>query len=91
MENEGAKITDDAGKAEVLNDFFSSVLTDETPLDSTHYHANDNKNPKNILRDIEFTVDDVRKKLASLKANKASGPDAVNVNVMRKNFVSSIY
>ena len=84
LENEGAKITDDAGKAEVLNDFFSSVLTDETPLDSTHYHANDNKNPKNILRDIEFTVDDVRKKLASLKANKASGPDAVNVNVMRQ-------
>ena len=35
------------------------------------------------MRDIEITVDEVRKKLANLKANKASGPDGISVNVLR--------
>ena len=84
LEHEGGKITDDSKKADIMNDFFCSVLTDETPMDSSHTtRPSDSSRPKVILRDIDFSVSDVRLKLSKLKANKASGPDGLNVNVMR--------
>ena len=82
LEQNDRKITDDTQKADILNDFFCSVLTDETPVDSSH-NVKDNNPPKHILRDIDITVEDVRKKLSKLKPNKASGPDGISVNVLR--------
>ena len=76
------KVTDDSAKAELLNSFFISVNCQEPPIDSSHTYTEANSN-KFILRDIEITVDEVRKKLANLKANKASGPDGISVNVLR--------
>ena len=74
-------MTEGEAKAEILNSFFASVLTDETPTDSSHHNMS--TNPENILRDIDITADDVRKKLSKLKPNKASGPDGISVNVIR--------
>ena len=82
LEHNGSLVYDDTGKAEVLNSFFVSVNTDEPPLESSQYLPTDNE-PKPVLRDIKFSVDDVRKKLIKLKANKASGPDELNVNVLK--------
>ena len=44
---------------------------------------NSTENPTFILRDIAITAEDIRKRLVKLKANKASGPDAISVNVLR--------
>ena len=82
LEENGIKTTDDTKKAEMLNNFFISVNTDETPLDSSHLNM-EYKAPTFILRDIEVTLSEVRKKLCKLKANKASGPDNISINVLR--------
>ena len=82
LQHEGLKVTDDETKAELLNSFFVSVTTDEPPLEP-HHHNTDGSNPQIILRDINFSVQDVRNKLSKLKANKASGPDGISVNVLR--------
>ena len=63
----------------MLND---SITTDETPLDTSHLNM-DFKAPTFILRDNEITLQKVRTKLYKLKANKASGPDNISVNVLR--------
>ena len=81
LEHNGSKITDDEAKADILNNFFVSVTKDEPPTES--YHFESSSSPTFILRDITFSVSDVRKKLSKLKANKASGPDGVSVNVLR--------
>ena len=61
LEHEGSKVTEDGAKAEILNSFFVSVRTDEHPLELYHF-TSDSENPKFILRDIHFSVEDVRKK-----------------------------
>ena len=77
--HEGKQITEDPLKAEILNKTFISVLTDEPPLEFMP------ERPKvdNVLLDFVFTPEAVREKLVKLKMNKASGPDGVNVNVLR--------
>ena len=82
LEDNGSKVTEDSAKANLLNSFFISVNTDETPLDSSHKFTS-TTTPEFILRDIVITPDDVRKKLSKLKPNKASGPDGISVNVLR--------
>ena len=59
-----------------------SVTKEEPPTEAYHFENNSDP-PKFILRDINFSASDVRKKLAKLKANKASGPDGISVNVLR--------
>ena len=81
LEKEITKVTDDKVKAEMLNSFFSSVLTDELPelpdLDTT-------PTPDFILKDFEITIPMVRKKMSKLKSNKASGSDNISVNILRE-------
>ena len=81
LEKEDTKVTDDKEKAEMLNNFFSSVLTDEPPdlpnFDST-------PTPEFILKDFEITTPMIRKKMSKLKTNKASGPDNISVNIMKE-------
>jgi len=74
-------ISDDTAKANILNDYFVSVLTDEPPLDSNMLPT---EPLTQRLSELHVTQEDIRKKLQQLKANKASGPDNVNVNVLRQ-------
>ena len=83
LQSEGKKFTEDQDKAQILNNFFSSVLTNETPVDSSH-HNSEGDGPQFVLRDIHVTTEAVRKKLLKLKNNKAAGPDNISVNVMRQ-------
>ena len=79
----GRNITNDEDKAEILNNFFAPVLTDEPDSDLL-FARPPPKDIKHILEDIEVTPDTVRKKLTHLKANKANGPDDISINVLRR-------
>ncbi len=69
-------------KAELLNTFFASVMTEEPPLIGSIPQSKCECNSE--IHDTEITPEDVRKKLASLRKNKASGPDNIHVNVLRE-------
>ena len=82
LEEEGAKYTDDTQKATILNKYFASVLTKEPEIVLPLPRCDQDVN--HILTDLEVTPDMVRRKLLKLKPNKASGPDDINVNVLRR-------
>ena len=68
--------------AEKLNSFFSSVTVDEPPLDFDRVDGVEE--PEYVLRDLHITAEKVRKKPCKFKANKASVPDNISVNVLRQ-------
>ena len=78
----GERISDDTKKAELLNDFFASVLTDESDINKSEM-PDLGENVDSVLKDISWDPEDVRFKLIQLKADKAAGPDLVSVNVLR--------
>ena len=80
LEIDGRKITEDHEKADALNNFFTSVLINEPPIDSLPNQPNVDF----ILRDFHITPQMVREKLLRLKQNKASGPDGISVNILRQ-------
>ena len=80
--HEGEKITDDSAKAKILNEYFISVLTQEPEILGSLPEVVDAK-PQNLLEDFTILQDTIRKKLTRLKANKASGPDQISINVLR--------
>ena len=80
--HEGEKITDDSAKAKILNEYFISVLTQEPEIIGSLPEVVDAK-PQNLLEDFTILQDTIRKKLTRLKANKASGPDQISINVLR--------
>ena len=81
LEKEDTKVTDDKEKAEMLNNFFSSVLRNEPPdlpnFDST-------PTPEFILKDFEITTPMIRKIMSKLITNKASGSDNISINIMKE-------
>ena len=81
LEKDGVKVSEDGAKADILNDFFCSVLTDEPPV--THSIPFD-VHTTSPCYNIKITPDHVREKLATLKPNKACGTDGVRVNVLRE-------
>ena len=81
LEVNGEKVYDDRGKADCLNSFFSSVLTEESPLRQTLPIKTDRC--EKSTRFSPFTEEQVRNKLLKLKPNKSCGPDGIHVNVLR--------
>ena len=82
LEKDGVKVTEDCEKAEILNDFFASVLKVEPEEDIINFPLHNSATSANIY-DIVITPDTVREKLLKLHLNKACGPDGLHVNVMR--------
>lgn len=82
LHDSGERITDDSRKAEMLNDYFISVLTDETEINRSEI-PEAGENVEHVLKDIHWDPEDVREKLMKLKMNKASGPDLINVCVLK--------
>ena len=82
LEGPGNKlINDDKEKAEILANFFSSVLTkenmDNVPTISGSRIEDD-------LTDYEVKVEEVRQKLAALNLNKSPGPDNIHPCVLKE-------
>ena len=72
-------VTDDLDKAEAFSDYFSTVFTVETNIDSINF---DNVMPDNLMPEINLTEMEVGKKLSELNVNKSFGPDLVHPRVL---------
>ena len=73
LELDGRKFTKDSDKAEILNSFFCSVLTDDPLLDFTT-HGTPTTNPIHILRDITITADDIWKNTSQALSKQSIRP-----------------
>ena len=78
---EGKNFSDDQTKANILNNYFISVLTDESG--SLHSLPTLHTDVKYTLCNLDILPTELRTKLTKLKPDKASGPDLLNVNVLR--------
>ena len=78
----GSIISSDEGMANILNEYFTSVYTEEDtseiPIVPIVYRGN------NPLRKIEITVDKVKMKLKKLNSNKSAGPDGFYPRVIKE-------
>ncbi|BHF85598.1 hypothetical protein SprV_1002876700 [Sparganum proliferum] len=79
-ENNEDIIENDA-KVEHLSRFFVSVFTDETDFDEAGLPAG---TTNEIIENIDFTEEDVRKELLALKEGKSPGPDQIPAKVLRE-------
>ena len=71
---DGTTTNNDLDKANVLNDFFSSVFVCEGDSLSPPFSADFT----NILNNVNVTIKDMEKQLKSLKVNKSPGPDGIH-------------
>ena len=75
-------VTDDSQMADMLNTYFCSVFTNENLAnmrDPEQLYMGDN-----LLKDVEFTAEKVKKKLSHLKPSAAPGPDGVWSRILHK-------
>nr|VZI15341.1 unnamed protein product [Spirometra erinaceieuropaei] len=79
-ENNEDIIENDA-KAVNLSRFLVSVFTDETDFDETGSPAG---TTDEIIENIDFTEEDVRKELLALKEGKSPGPDQIPAKVLKE-------
>jgi hypothetical protein len=81
LEANGMKAETDQQKAEVLNNFFSSVFTHEECSDIPHFEDRPYTSP---LDDITFSSEQIKKVLDKLNPNKSPGPDKVHPRILRE-------
>ena len=78
LKKQGHLVSDDRGKAEILNDQFQSVFTNETPMDNfTHGKSYPS------MAEIHVSVDGVIKLMKDLQENKAPGPDGITPKILK--------
>ena len=73
--------TTDKEKAEVLCKFFSDVFIREDLINVPTFEEHQGIDN---LDDINFTADDVEKKLENLKIGKSPGPDGIHPRVLKE-------
>ncbi|PKU40633.1 rna-directed dna polymerase from mobile element jockey-like [Limosa lapponica baueri] len=79
----GAMVLEDAGKAELLNAFFASVFTAQaTPQEPWNLKESEEVWTKEDLPLAE--EDEVRDQLRSLYIHKSMGPDGIHLRVLRE-------
>ena len=81
IDKDGNKVQSDKGKADLLNDFFCSVFTEERTNDIPNCDATDSST---FLGSIEFTKEKVLKKLKNIDSSKSGGPDGIRANVLKE-------
>lgn len=67
-------ITEDTAKAEVFNQYFNSVFTDESLSDLSSIKSSLNIQ-SSIITSVDFSPNDVYQELLQLNVSKACGPD----------------
>jgi len=78
-DSQGEMISESRAKAEMLNDFFSTVFTKEDTTDTPVL------NPlcESKLEDIEVDVEVIRSKLSNVKEDKAAGDDNMSPRILK--------
>ena len=79
LRKDGLLVSDDVGKAEILNAQFESVFTSEEPMDNLP--SSSKSYP--IMPDIHVSLDGVVKLLSELQENKAPGPDGLSPKILK--------
>ena len=72
--------TSNKGKADVLNEFFVSVFTEENTLNVPDFKERSNVE----LSHVEVTSEMLQKRLASLNVSKAAGPDQMHPRFLKE-------
>jgi hypothetical protein len=80
---DGSLATEDASKADVLNEFFSSVFTHEDVTNVPRLEEGSYSNGV-FLSEVRVTPAAVQRKLSDLNPNKAQGPDEVPPRVLKE-------
>ena len=76
----GLTVSDDTGKAELLNAFFSSVITDE---DTSEIPEPTTQFTGPSIESIHITTEAVSNKLTSLKTDSTPGPDGLHPKLLQ--------
>ena len=79
----GNLITSDKGRAEILNNFFTSVFLKEDVTNLPTVEEGEYSNKKEI-KDISISAEEVEKKLKKLNTKKAQGPDLIPPRVLQE-------
>ena len=82
LDTGGSIISNPIGMAEVLNSYFSSVFTVESPLENLPDSVSNNVD--STLGEVDFSTDIVLKKLSNLNSNKAPGPDGIHPIILQR-------
>ena len=80
LKDDGTLTKGDLEKAEVLNNFFTSVFTKEDKDNIPIFKPN----IENLIYDFNVTKDDMYKALNSLKVNKSPGPDGIHPRILKE-------
>ena len=79
--SEESYTSNDQEKADILNEFFSSVFTHE---DLNNFPKSPTRIFRLKLEDIEITEEIVLDALTSLNGSKSPGPDAIHPRILKK-------
>ena len=80
---DGSTATEDGDKANILNDFFSSVLTTEDTSNIPNILPSNRSNGK-FVTNLVIEESQVKEKLSNLNPNKSPGPDKLYPRVLKE-------
>ena len=80
-QSNGSMTKNDKEKAETLNDFFSSVFTEEDTTNTPDMNTVHDGDP---IEKVKVNEDMVRKRIKKLKANKSAGPDGLHPKFLKE-------
>ena len=84
LRDQGTLHTDPKEKADILNNQFQSVFTNETPLPLADLAKAKLPSPHPTMPDIQITEPGILKLLQSLKPHKAAGPDNLKPALLKQ-------
>ena len=80
LKEDGSLTKDNQEKADIFNNFFSSVFTQENLNNMPTFEA---RTPNTISK-VEISLQDMKDKLKSLNASKSPGPDGIHPRVLKE-------
>ena len=81
LDDHGYRVSDDKGKADILNSFFCNVFTRER---TDNIPEAEKKDVGYFLSEVSFSKETVLKKLKNLNPSKSPGPDGLHPCVLKE-------